>query len=53
MVTFFDPRTPAWYAVILDRQTFRTYDLRMVATAHFMHDRFHSFNETPAIRPPT
>ena len=53
VVTFFDPKTPAWYTAILDRQTFRTYDLRMVATAHFMHDRFHSFNETPAIRPPS
>ena len=53
VVTFFDPGTPAWYTVILDRETFRTYDVRMVATAHFMHDRFHSFNETPAIRPPS
>jgi hypothetical protein len=53
VVTFFDPGTPAWYAAILDRETFRTYDLRMIAAAHFMHDRFHSFNETPAIRPPS
>jgi hypothetical protein len=53
VVTFFDPETPAWYTVILDREIFRIYDVRMVATAHFMHDRFDSFNETPAIRPPS
>jgi hypothetical protein len=53
VVTFFDPKTPAWYTVILDRETFRAYDVRMVATAHFMRDRFHSFNATPAIRPPS
>jgi hypothetical protein len=53
MVTFFDPKTPAWYTLIVDRETLRTYDVRMVATAHFMHDRFHSFNKTPAIRPPS
>ena len=52
VVTFFDPRAPAWFTAILDRETFRTYDLRMVATAHFMHDRYHSFDETPVIRPP-
>jgi hypothetical protein len=32
--------------------THRTLDLRMVATAHFMHDRLHSFNAVPPIRPP-
>ena len=53
VVTFFDPKTPAWYTATVDRKTFRTYDIRMVATAHFMHDRYHSFNETPAIRPPS
>ena len=52
VVTFFDPKTPGWYTAIVDRRTFHTYDVRMVATAHFMHDRFHSFGETPAIRPP-
>ena len=52
VVTFFDPKTPGWYTATVDSETFRTYDVRMVATAHFMHDRYHSFDETPAIRPP-
>jgi hypothetical protein len=53
VVTFFDPNTPAWFRLVVDRQTHRTLDLRMVATAHFMHDRLHSFDAAPAIRPPT
>ena len=53
VITFFDPKTPAWFRATIDRESHRTYDVRMVATAHFMHDRFHSFNETPPIRPPT
>jgi hypothetical protein len=53
VVTFFDPKTPSWLRVVVDRETHRTLDVRMVATAHFMHDRFHSFDETPGIRPPT
>jgi hypothetical protein len=51
VVTFFDPKTPSWLRVVLDRKTLRTLDLRMIATAHFMHDRFHSFDETPDIVP--
>jgi hypothetical protein len=53
VLTFFDPSTPGWFRAVVDKHTLRTLDLRMVATAHFMHDRMHSFNETPAIRPPT
>jgi hypothetical protein len=52
VVTFFDPNTPAWFRLVVDRTTHRTLDLRMVATAHFMHDRLHSFNAAPPIRPP-
>ena len=52
VITFFDPTTPGWYTVAVDRESFRTYDVRMVATAHFMHDRYHSFDATPAILPP-
>ena len=52
VVTFFDPNTPAWFRLVVDRETLRTLDLRMVATAHFMHDRLHSFDKVPAIRPP-
>jgi hypothetical protein len=52
VVTFFDPNTPAWFRLVVDRATRRTLDVRMVTTAHFMHDRLHSFNAAPPIRPP-
>jgi hypothetical protein len=53
VVTFFDPNVPAWFRLAVDRETHRTLDLRMVATAHFMHDRLHSFDAAPPIRPPS
>jgi len=51
-ISFFDPGTPAWFTVAIDRQTFHTLDSRMTTTAHFMHDVYGSFDATPAIRPP-
>jgi hypothetical protein len=51
-ISFFDPKTPGWFTVVLDRQTLRTLDLRMVATAHFMHDVYGSFDAAPEIRAP-
>jgi hypothetical protein len=51
-VTFFDPRTPAWFSVALDKQTLRTLELRMVATAHFMHHVYGPFNEPLTLEPP-
>lgn len=51
-VSFFDPDTPAWFDVALERSTLRTLELRMITTAHFMHDVYGSFNATPAILPP-
>ena len=52
-VSFFDPRTPAWFEVLLDRRTLRTFDLRMNTTAHFMHDTYGPFNARLAIEPPS
>ena len=52
LVSFFDPGTPAWFTVALDRATLRTLELRMVTTAHFMHDVYASFNATAAVVPP-
>jgi hypothetical protein len=52
LVSFFDPVTPAWFEVALDRRTLRTVDLRMTTTAHFMHDVYGGFNTSPAITPP-
>jgi hypothetical protein len=50
--SFFDPKTPGWFTVVLDRETLRTLDLRMTTTAHFMHEVYRSFNAAPAIRAP-
>jgi hypothetical protein len=52
IVSFFDPDTPAWFTIAIDRKTLYTLDLRMNTTAHFMHDVYGSFNTTPPIRPP-
>lgn len=51
-ITFFDPRTAAWFTVVLDRESLRTLDLQMVTTAHFMHDVYGPFNEPLQLRPP-
>jgi hypothetical protein len=51
-ISFFDPVTPAWFTITLDRRTFRTLDVHMVATSHFMHDTYGSFDAAPPIRPP-
>jgi hypothetical protein len=51
-ISFFDPRTPAWFTVTVDRTTFRTLDLRMVTTSHFMHHVYGSFDKAAPIEPP-
>lgn len=52
-ITFFDPGTPAWFEILVDRRTFRTLDARMITTAHFMHERYGPFDAPLAVRPPT
>ena len=51
-ISFYDPGTPGWYTVLVDKTLLRTYEVRMTATAHFMRDDYGSFNTTPAIVPP-
>ena len=51
-ITFFDPRTPAWFAISVDKHTFRTLDLRMITTAHFMHERYGPFDAPLDVVPP-
>lgn len=51
-VTFFDPKTPAWFEITVDGRTLRTLDLRMITTAHFMHERYGSFNAPLSVTPP-
>jgi hypothetical protein len=43
-VSFFDPKTPGWFLVSIDKKTAWTLDVRMQATAHFMHDTYRQFN---------
>jgi hypothetical protein len=51
-VSFYDPRTPAWFLVSIDRKTLRTLDLHMTAAAHFMHDSYGPFDAPIKIVPP-
>jgi hypothetical protein len=51
-VSFFDPKSQAWFLVSIDKRTARTLDMRMRATAHFMHDRYGQFNAPLTIVPP-
>ncbi|HEY6460855.1 MAG TPA: hypothetical protein VIY73_11915, partial [Polyangiaceae bacterium] len=51
-ITFYDPRTPAWFAITVDARTQRTLDLRMITTAHFMHERYSSFDAPLSVVPP-
>ncbi len=51
-VSFFDPKTPGWFLVAIDRKTYRTLDVQMTAAAHFMHDSYGSFDTSIRIAPP-
>jgi hypothetical protein len=52
-VSFFDPRTPAWFLAAIDRSSYRTLDVQMTAAAHFMHDSYGGFNTSIKIVPPS
>ena len=51
-VSFYDPATPGWFTVLVDKATLRSYQVRMTATAHFMQDDYGAFNTTAPIVPP-
>jgi len=51
-VSFFDPKTPGWYELLIDKDTTRVLELRMHATAHFMREVYSRFNAPVTIRPP-
>jgi hypothetical protein len=51
-VSFFDPKTPGWYTILVDKATKRTVEMWMTARAHFMHDRYSSFDAPLEIKPP-
>ena len=52
VVSFLDPRSPAWFTVTFDRQTLYPRELEMIAPAHFMHQVYTSFNGPLVIEPP-
>lgn len=52
-IAFFDPRLPAWFRLRVDPATAEPREVRMVAAAHFMTDRYSPFNRPFAISPPS
>jgi hypothetical protein len=52
VVSFFDPKSPAWYRILVDKRTWRTLRMQMMTTAHFMHDSYSAFDRATPITPP-
>jgi copper transport protein len=51
-VSFADPTIPAYFTVTLDAKTLLPRVMHMTAPAHFMTDRYESFNRPRSIYPP-
>lgn len=51
-ISFYDPGTPGWFTILVDKATMHTVDIRMTAIAHFMHDTYGPFNAPISIKPP-
>jgi hypothetical protein len=51
-ISFYDPGTPGWFTILVDKATMHTVDIRMTAIAHFMHDTYGPFNAPITITPP-
>jgi hypothetical protein len=51
-VSFYDPSGRAWFELAVAKRTFQTLELKMTATAHFMHQAFSRFNAPLTVRPP-
>jgi copper transport protein len=52
VVSFLDPATPAWFKLWVDRRTYQTLRLEMIATAHFMRNRMGSFDAPITVESP-
>ena len=52
VVSFLDPVTPAWFTLWVDRRTYQTLRLEMIATAHFMRNRMGSFGAPLTVEAP-
>jgi hypothetical protein len=51
-ISFFDPDTPGWFTILVDKATGHTMEVDMTAAAHFMHDTYGGFNAPISIEPP-
>jgi hypothetical protein len=51
-ISFFDPDTPGWFTVLIDKQKLYTLEMWMTASSHFMHDTYGPFDEPLSIVPP-
>ncbi len=53
LVSFYDPKLPAWFEVAIDPATAVPLELKMTAAAHFMRHRYTDFNRVPRIVAPS
>jgi hypothetical protein len=51
-ISFFDPGTPGWFEMELERKTLRTLETHMITASHFMFDVYSAFNASPTITRP-
>jgi hypothetical protein len=51
-ISFADPELPAFFTATIDRRTLRPRVVHMIASAHFMTDRYSSFSPAREIRAP-
>lgn len=52
IVTLLDREIPAWFELRIDKRTLRPAEVRMIAAAHFMRDRYSRYDEPLRISPP-
>jgi hypothetical protein len=52
-VSFFNPGTPAWFSVDVEKKTSLPLQVRMVAAQHFVRLTYRDFDEPQSISPPT
>ena len=52
VLSWLDPKVPAWFTATFDRRTALPTTLRMTAAAHFMRHRYVAYDRRLRIRPP-
>jgi hypothetical protein len=51
-ISFYDPKTPAWYELLIAKRSMLPLEMHMNTTSHFMHDVYGSFNAPLRVNPP-